>query len=100
MSYYQEGDQCRRRPRADRAKVTTSDYEAAVGRFGVCLAESGIKLINDGWDPIDNERMMLRYDAPGMGYDEVSQITGRCGDLLDAAPENRHQVHSFADLGL
>jgi len=64
--------------RGGRAKVTASDYEAAVGRFGVCLAESGIELINDGWDPIDNERIILRYGAPGMTYDELSQATERC----------------------
>jgi hypothetical protein len=67
-------------PGADshRAKVSTRDYEAAVGRLRTCLQKSGIELINDGWDPVDNERMILRYKAPGADFKTVDTLTGEC----------------------
>jgi hypothetical protein len=64
-----------------RAKVTAGDYEAAVGRLAACLKESRIELLNDGWDPVDNERIILRYKAPGMDYEQVSKVAGRCESM-------------------
>jgi hypothetical protein len=61
-----------------RDKVTPADYEAAVRRLAVCVDESGVKLVNDGWDPVDHERMALRYDAPGMPFEKVNAIIERC----------------------
>jgi hypothetical protein len=61
-----------------RAKVTTSDYEAAVDRLDACLKASGVQLINDGWDPVDNERMLLRFKADGMPQDQMNETIQRC----------------------
>ncbi|WP_327418827.1 hypothetical protein [Streptomyces sp. NBC_01233] len=59
-------------------KVTDAVYEAAVGRFAECLAAEGIELLNEGWDPVDHEKMMLRYSAPAKSANEVGKVTKKC----------------------
>ncbi|WP_307628721.1 hypothetical protein [Streptomyces turgidiscabies] len=69
-------------------KVTDAVYEAAVGRFAECLQEDGMELLNDGWDPVDHEGMVLSYRAPGMSANEVSEISLKCrATHLDAVAE-------------
>jgi hypothetical protein len=59
-------------------KVTTTEYEAAVGRVATCAKEHDVRLINDGWDPVGHERMLLRYDAPGLPFEQVDGVIERC----------------------
>jgi len=58
--------------------VTDAVYEAAVGRFAECLQQDEIELLNDGWDPVDHERMVLRYSAPGLSANEVGERSMKC----------------------
>ncbi|MFJ6758651.1 MULTISPECIES: hypothetical protein [unclassified Streptomyces] len=59
-------------------KVTDAVYEAAVDRFAECLAAEGIELVNEGWDPVDHEKMVLRYSAPAKSANEVGKVTTKC----------------------
>jgi hypothetical protein len=63
---------------AVRGKVTTADYEAAVRKLDGCLTKAGLQLINDGWDPVDNEQMLLRYKAPGMSFERGDKLYEEC----------------------
>jgi hypothetical protein len=65
-------------PETPRRKVTTADYEGAVRLLDGCLKKAGIQLLNDGWDPVDNERMLLRYKAPGMSYERGDELYQAC----------------------
>ncbi|MFD6892149.1 hypothetical protein [Streptomyces sp. NPDC059957] len=59
-------------------KVTDAVYEAAVGRFAKCLQQDGIELLNDGWDPVDHERMVLTYSAPELSANKVGETSQKC----------------------
>ncbi|MDX5456332.1 hypothetical protein [Micromonospora tulbaghiae] len=59
-------------------QITEREYEAAVSQMASCMAKSGVDLINDGWDPIDHEGMILRYKSPGMSGEASSKVYHRC----------------------
>jgi len=70
---------------APRKKVTTTDYEAAVRLLDACLRRAGVELFNDGWDPVDNERMLLRYKPVKVSSEEADEAYQRCfSTKLDA----------------
>ncbi|MET7426009.1 hypothetical protein [Dactylosporangium sp. NPDC005555] len=71
-------------------KVTTADYEAAVSSLETCLKQAGLELFNDGWDPVDNERMLLRYKAAGMSFEQGDDIYHRCAVTYLEPVENRY----------
>lgn len=80
------------------AKVTTEDYEVAVGQLDECLKKVGVELINDGWDPVDNERMLLRYKSPGMSFERGDQLYQNCVNAHLKPVEDRYNQDNKAHM--
>lgn len=60
------------------SRVTEHDYEHAVRLMGACAAKSKVELLNAGWDPVTNQRMMLGWKAPSMAADQSREVVRKC----------------------
>lgn len=58
--------------------LTKEDYENAVRKMGECLADSNVRLRNEGWDPASQQQMLLTYEAPGMPPAKLTEIVDTC----------------------
>jgi hypothetical protein len=89
-------------PVATPSLVTKRDYEQAVRLMGDCAADNDVELVNGGWDPVTNQRMMLGWNAPGMTADESADIVRRCRaahlDAVEARYAAQHPARMSPEL--
>ncbi|MEU8254269.1 hypothetical protein AB0C06_08410 [Micromonospora inaquosa] len=72
-----------------------AEYELAVRRLETCLSASKVTLVNDGWDPIGNDEMILGYASADLTLDEKMSVARRCrATHLDAAAERFRKTHA------
>ena len=57
---------------------TKEKYERAVRDMGACLATDGVRLDNEGWDPVGQRQLLISYAAPGMPQDELVAAVDAC----------------------
>jgi hypothetical protein len=54
------------------------------------MERSGVELINAGWDPVANQRMIIGWKAPGMTGDESAKVLHGCRALHLDETESRY----------
>ena len=59
-------------------RMTRGDYEVAVGELKDCLTRSQVELVNEGWDPVDQQGMLLGYRAPQLADERVLEVARQC----------------------
>ncbi|MEU8379028.1 hypothetical protein [Streptosporangium sp. NPDC048865] len=76
--------------------VTKADYEDAVHLTSDCMGKTKVQLVNYGWDPIDQQGMILIYRAPGVPKAEVSDTARKCRaqhlDAVEARYKHDHEA--------
>lgn len=80
---------------ATSTKVTKADYEDAVARTKACMAEDHVELVDSGWDPVGNQRILLSYRADkSLSEDDVFTTARRCRqENLDSIEERFAQTN-------
>ncbi|MFI7131581.1 hypothetical protein ACIBQ1_38305 [Nonomuraea sp. NPDC050153] len=82
--------------------VTRADYEDAVGHTRDCMRKSAVQLVSYGWDPIDQQDMILTYRAPGVPEATVFDVARKCRarhlNAVEARYRNDHQALMIPEL--
>jgi hypothetical protein len=70
--------------------TTQEELKKAIDIFGRCLSDSRIELVNSGWDPVNQQRFILSFPAPGMPDDELTRAVDTCRSKHLDAVEARY----------
>lgn len=72
--------------------ASAQDYETAVVSLESCLKQSGVTLVNHGWNPVNHQRMNLWYVNAAMPDDEVAARGDQCHAAHLAGVERRYAL--------
>ncbi|KMS76553.1 hypothetical protein ACM01_05085 [Streptomyces viridochromogenes] len=72
--------------------VSAQEYETAVAWLESCLKQSGVTLVNHGWNPVNYQRMNLWYVNAAMPDDEVAARGDQCHAAHLARIEQRYAL--------
>jgi len=75
----QSGDALQNRLLAD-GSASLPDLMSAIQGLTGCLAVYHIKVIDEGWNPVDNRTRSILYDPGAAAPDQVSSYTSQCQD--------------------
>ena len=58
--------------------VTRAEYLNAVSSFAACLERHRLRMLNDGWNPVDNRSVDLRFGNVALPDNEVTGYGNDC----------------------